>query len=72
VILFSFVICQYEKEVRNWLQARWTGGGHAFVAKYSFNSSYIFIKKTTIFKYIVCQKWLDTLHYLLPIQIAFC
>jgi hypothetical protein len=38
--------------------------------KYNFNLSYIFIKKNHIFLYNFRQKWLDTLHYLLPIQIA--
>jgi hypothetical protein len=52
------------------LQGKWTGGGHVFFAKYSCNLSYIFIKKI-LFYYNFCQKWLDTLHYLLPIQIAF-
>ena len=52
------------------LQGKWTGGGYAFFAKYSCNLSYIFIKKI-LFYYNFCQKWLDTLHYLLPIQIAF-
>jgi hypothetical protein len=47
-----------------WLQGKWTGGGHLFFAKYNFNLSYIFL-------YIFCQKWLDPLHYLLPIQNAF-
>jgi hypothetical protein len=29
------------------------------------------LKKNPIFLYNFCQKWLKTLHYLLPIQIAF-
>ena len=52
------------------LQGRWTGGGHVFFAKYNCNLSYIFINKNPILLYF-CQKWLDTLHYLLLIQIAF-
>jgi hypothetical protein len=31
----------------------------------------IFTLKKILFYYDFCQKWLDTLHYLLPIQIAF-
>ena len=30
------------------LQGKWTGGGHAFFAKYSCNLSFIFIKKIPI------------------------
>ena len=44
-----------------------------FFAKYSFDLSYIFIKKNPIFLYNFCQNWLDTAlnDYLLPIQMAF-
>ena len=40
-----------------------------FIAKYNFNLSHILIKINPISLYNFCEKWLDTLHYLLPIQI---
>ena len=45
------------------LQGGWTGGGHVFFAKYNFNLSIVY------FPYNFCQKWLDTLHYLLKLPI---
>ena len=42
-----------------------------FIAKYNFNLSHILIKINPISLYNFCEKWLDTLHYLLPIQIAY-
>ena len=30
------------------------------------------MKTNPNFLFTICQKWLDTLHYLLPIQIEFC
>jgi hypothetical protein len=66
-LLGSFVSI---KEVRNGYKG---GAGHVFFAKYSFDLSYIFIKKNPIFLYNFCQNWLDTAlnDYLLPIQVTF-
>ena len=71
MILVFFVICQYEKEVRN----AYNGGGlvEAMHFLLSITSIYFMFSNKThpIFLYNFCQKWLDNLHYLLPIQIVF-
>ena len=52
------------------LQGRWTGGGHVFSAKCNFNLSIVYFHfKKSYFLYNCCQRWLDTLHYLLKLPI---
>ena len=70
MLLFSFVIRQYKKEKRN----GYKGGGLVEDMHFLRNITLIYhifsLIKAIIFQYNFCQKWLDTLHYLLPIQIA--
>jgi hypothetical protein len=71
MILFFLVICQYKKKVRN----GYKGGGLVEAMYFLLNITCFYpifsFLQNPIFLYNFCQKWLDTLHYLLPIQIAF-
>jgi hypothetical protein len=70
MILFFLVICQYKKDVRKCYK----GGGQVEAMYFLLNITVIYpivSLKKIIFYYSFCQKWLDTLHYLLPVQIAF-
>jgi hypothetical protein len=69
MILVFWVICQYKKEVRKCYK----GGGLVEAMYFLQNITVIypiFSLKKILFYYNFGQKWLDTLHYLLPIQIA--
>ena len=65
-----FFVCQYKKEVRKCYK----GSGLVEAMYFLLNIAVIYLifsLKKILFYYNFCQKWLDTLHYLLPIQIAF-
>ena len=69
-LFFFLVICQYQKEVRKCYK----GGGlvEAIYVLLNITVMYpIFSFKKILFYYNFCQKWLHTMHYLLPVLIAF-